>query len=408
MIGEFRYRRGELHCEGVKVKEIGESVGTPVYIYSYKAIVKKYAELNKAFASLSPLICFSVKANSNLSICRVLTKEGAGLEIVSGGELYRAKRIRAHPKKIIFTGVGKREEEIREAVEYGVLLIYAESEQELELLEKVAKEKRKRIKVGLRINPDVLAGGHKYIQTGKKESKFGLPLKRVKKIFMQRKQSPYIELCALHFHLGSYITTPQPFVDTLKRVIPLVKELEEMGIGIGYLDIGGGFYQPAEEFAKAIIPLLKGFSARLILEPGRFLIVESGMLLSKVLYTKTQGKKRFIVVDAGMNDFIRPALYNASHQILSLHKSRGEHSKVNIVGPVCESGDFFAQGIEFPLIERGEYLAIMNTGAYGFTMSSNYNSRPRPAEVLVKEDRFYLIREREGYKDLVRGEKIWS
>ncbi len=409
-MSNFKYKRNQLYCEGVNIKQIAESAGTPVYIYSYQSLVDKYKELSQAFASLKPLICFSVKANSNLTICRILTQQGAGLDIVSGGELYRVAKIKADPKKIVFAGVGKTEEEIRQAIKTKILLINAESEQEVEEINKIAGELGRNVPVGLRINPDISGGGHHYIQTAKKEDKFGISLERAKEIFLKREKFPHLNICGIHFHLGSQIATSQPFARALKKVISLTKQLRKNGIKLNYLDIGGGFFGSANKFAQAILPLIKGLGAKLILEPGRFLTAESGILLAKVLYIKERKDgKRFIIVDAGMNDFIRPSLYNAYHEIIPVVRkpqTANRKPQTDIVGPVCESGDFFAKDRKLPLVKIGDFLAVMDAGAYGFAMTSNYNSRPRPAEILVKKDKFYLICEREVYKDLIRREKI--
>jgi len=431
-MSNFKYKRNQLYCEAVPLKQIAESAGTPVYIYSYQSLVGRYKELKQAFASAHPLICFSVKANSNLTICKVLSEQGAGLDIVSGGELYRAKKIKVDPQKIVFAGAGKTEEEIREAIKAKILLINAESEQEVEEIDRIAGELGRKIRVGLRINPDVPGGGHRYIQTAKEENKFGISLKEAKELFLKKEKFSHLNICGIHFHLGSQITTPQPFVRALKKIVPLIQELKKKGVEISYLDIGGGFFGVANKFARAILPLVKGLEinpvrsksrfmgtapaehqgtsngVKLILEPGRFLTAESGILLTKVLYIKKREEgKRFIIVDAGMNDFIRPALYNAYHEVIPVVRkplNPQPSTLSDVVGPVCESGDFFAKDRNLPLLKSGDFLAVMESGAYGFVMASNYNSRPRPAEILVKEDKFYLIRERERYRDLIRGE----
>lgn len=406
----FRYKRNQLCCEDVQLKEIVESIGTPVYIYSEQSIVDKYKELKQAFASVEPLICYSVKANSNLTICNILIKQGAGLDIVSGGELYRASKIKADSQKIVFAGVGKTEQEIREAIKAKVLLINAESEQEIEKINRVGKELKKKVAVGLRINPDVSGGGHHYIQTAKKENKFGISLEKTKELFLKKEKFSHLNICGIHLHLGSQIITTQPFVKAIKKIIPLIKQLRKNGAKLSYLDIGGGFFGAADKFAQAILPLIKDLDLKLILEPGRFLTAESGVLLTQVLYIKERkDSKKFIIVDAGMNDFMRPVLYNAYHKIIPLVVPRSPlpaSRKYDVVGPVCESGDFFAKDRNLPLVKTGDFLAVMDVGAYGFSMASNYNSRPRPPEILVKKNKFYLIRQREEYKDLIRGEKI--
>ncbi len=421
-MSNFKYKRNRLYCEDIEVSEIAKNISTPAYVYSYQSIVDKYKELKSAFANIKPLICFSMKANSNLSICRILTEQGAGLDIVSGGELYRAAKVKADFRRIVFAGAGKTEQEIREALKLNILLINAESKEEVEKVNTLAGGLKKKVQIALRVNPNVSGGAHQYIQTAKKENKFGISLEEAKKIFLQRKKFIHLNICGIHFHLGSQITTNQPFTKALKKVIPFLSKLRKQGIEIKYLDIGGGFFQSAKQFAQAILPLLSNLNICLIMEPGRFLIAESGILLTKVLYLKKRKTgKNFIIVDAAMNDFIRPSLYNVSHRIVPLKKTpitssaKGEvrqrrqpavTKRYDIVGPVCESGDFLAKNVNVPFIKTGDFLAIMDTGAYGFAMASNYNSRPRPAEVLVKKNKFYLIREREEYKDLIRKEKL--
>ncbi len=409
-MSNFKYKRNQLYCEDVQLKEVAESAGTPLYIYSEQSLIDKYKELKQAFAFVKPLICYSVKANSNLAICSILTKQGAGLDIVSGGELYRATKIKANCKKIVFAGVGKTEQEIKQAIKANILLINAESKQEVERIDEIADKLGKRVQIGLRLNPNISAGGHGYIQTAKEENKFGISLQEIKEIFLQKEKFPHLDICGIHFHLGSQITHPQPFVKALKKTISLIQQLGNKQIKISYLDIGGGFFQPPLQFAQAILPLIKNLKAKLILEPGRYLTAGSGILLTKVLYIKErkQGKK-IVIVDAGMNDFLRPSLYDAHHEILPVIRTpNNEHRTTNtdIVGPVCESGDFFAKDRKLALFKNGDFLAVLDTGAYGFSMASNYNSRLRPAEVLIKGNKFFLVREREEYKDLIRREKI--
>jgi diaminopimelate decarboxylase len=413
----FRYKEGELFCEEVPLSQVAENVGTPLYLYSYNSLVSGYRQVFQAFSKLSPLICYSVKANANLTLCRILATEGAGADILSGGELYKALEAGFPAQKIVFAGPGKNEEEIEYALRENIFIFNVESPGELRLIEKLSRQLNQIARISLRINPDVEAKTHRYITTGKKENKFGLEFDEAKKLYPWIKKSSFLEPIGIHFHLGSQITSLQPYLRTLKKILNFLELLKEKGLNLKYVDIGGGFGISYEEgklplnindLAEKIYPLLKKSGAKLILEPGRFLVGPAGVLITQVLYKKSRGKKRFIIVDAGMNDLIRPSLYGAYHQIKKLKEPEKAYfpEVVDVVGPVCESGDFFAQGRELPSIEEGEYLAIMDTGAYCFSMSFTYNARPRPAEVLVKKDRWWVIRAREIYEDLVKDESI--
>jgi len=411
---EFKYRGNELYCEDVGISRIAASVGTPFYLYSYKTFLDHYDKLRDAFSSVRPLICFSVKSNSNLAVLRALVKNGAGLDIVSGGELYRARRAGADPRKIVYAGVGKRRDEIKDAIRAGILLFNVESEEELEEIQRVAASLRKKVNVALRINPDVVPHTHAYVATGKGETKFGLDFEAVYRIFASRKRYPDLNICGVHIHIGSQILDAAPFEKAVKKVLAFIKS---RGISVDYFNIGGGLGiiysmehpQTARSFAKRILPLLKRSRLKIILEPGRFISGNSGVLVTKVLYNKTTPRKKFVIVDSGMSDLIRPSLYEAYHNIVPVRMDRDEQrhqEKVDVVGPICESGDFLAKDRLLSPVERGDLLAVMGAGAYGFTMSSNYNSRPRPAEVMVIKGKFYVIRERERYGDLIRGEKV--
>ncbi len=411
---EFKYRGNELYCEDVGISRIAASVGTPFYLYSYKTLLDHHNKLRDAFRSVKPLICFSVKSNSNLAVLRALVKNGAGLDIVSGGELYRARRAGADPKKIVYAGVGKRRDEIENAIRAGILLFNVESEEEMEEIQRVAASLRKRVNVALRINPDVVPHTHAYVATGKGETKFGLDFETVYRIFASRKRYPDLNICGVHIHIGSQILGAAPFEKAIKKVLTFIKS---RGISVDYFNIGGGLGiiysmehpQTAKSFAKRILPLLKRSRLKIILEPGRFISGNSGVLVTKVLYNKTTPRKRFVIVDTGMSDLIRPSLYEAYHSIVPVRTDRDAQrhpEKVDVVGPICESGDFLAKDRLLPPVERGDLLAVLGAGAYGFTMSSNYNSRPRPAEVMVIKGKFYVVRQRENYSDLVRGEKI--
>ncbi|MDP3787060.1 MAG: diaminopimelate decarboxylase [Candidatus Omnitrophota bacterium] len=411
---EFKYRGNELYCEGVGISGIAASVGTPFYLYSYKTLLDHYNKLRDAFRPVKPLICFSVKSNSNLAVLRALVKNGAGLDIVSGGELYRARRAGADPKKVVYAGVGKRRDEIEDAVRAGILLFNVESKEELEEIQRIAASLRKRVNVALRINPDVAPHTHAYVATGKGETKFGLDFETVYGIFASHKRYPNLNIRGVHIHIGSQILDAAPFEKAIKKVLGFVKNRR---ISVDYFNIGGGLGiiysmehpQTARSFAKRVLPLLKRSGLKIILEPGRFISGNSGVLVTKVLYNKTTPRKKFVIVDTGMSDLIRPSLYEAYHNIVPVRIDRDAQrhpEKVDVVGPICESGDFLAKDRPLPPVNKGDLLAVMGAGAYGFTMSSNYNSRPRAAEVMVIKGKFYVVRESENYGDLVRGEKV--
>jgi len=409
---EFRYKRNQLYCEGVRISKIARKFSTPFYLYSYKTIVGHYRKLKSAFSSVRPLICFSVKANSNLAILRALVKEGAGLDIVSGGELYKARKAKVDPRKIVYAGVGKTEKEIFEAVKASILFFNVESEGELALINRVAFRCKKKVNIALRINPDIRPKTHKYITTGTRESKFGLGFDAARVIFKRQSQYTNVRINGLHVHIGSQITEARPFVAALKRVLRFI---DVNHLNVEWLNIGGGLGivyaserpQTAEQFAKKILPLLKKRKIRLILEPGRFVVGNGGILVTRVIYTKKSAGKNYCIVDAGMNDLLRPSIYEAYHQILPIVRSRGSRAKVyDVVGPICESGDFLGKGRRLPVQGMGDILAVMGAGAYGFSMSSNYNARPRVAEVMVIKGKAYLIRKPEKYRDLVRGESL--
>ncbi len=415
----FDYRDNELYCEDVKIEDVDRKVGTPFYLYSQKRIANNYRAFDEAFKEIDHLICYSYKANSNLSICKLLKEQGAGADIVSGGELYKALKVGVDPKKIVFSGVGKTQEEIEYALKSDILMLNVESIPELELTNKIAGKLKKKASVALRINPDIDPNTHPHISTGLAKSKFGIDISGAKEAYKKAEELKNIETMGIHMHIGSQITELEPFVDSLEKIVELIKELEKEGIKLRYLDIGGGLgisYKKDEkaptsgEFAKKLLPLIKRLKYRIILEPGRAIIGDAGILVTKVLYIKKTKEKTFVIVDAAMNNLIRPTLYNAYHEIISIKKLRTTNSElrttVDIVGPVCESGDYFAKNRELPEVKSGDLLAILDAGAYGFSMSSNYNARPKVAEVLVKKDRYRIIRKREDYSDLIRGEEI--
>jgi len=413
---EFKYIGNQLYCEDVKIADLAEKFGTPLYVYSYHTLIDHFVKLKKAFAKVDPLICYSVKANSNLAILRALIDKGAGLDIVSGGELFRAVRAGCPAERIVYASVGKTDKEITEAIKLGILFFNVESFSELENINRIAKKLGKFTKVAIRINPDVEPKTHKFITTGKITNKFGIDLKSAYDTLLLGSRFSNLKISGLHIHIGSQITESAPFVAAITKVINFIDELRKAGVFLEYLNIGGGLGiiydnetpQTALNYAKKVLPLLKKTGLKIIMEPGRFIVGNAGILLTKVLYIKSTPKKKFIIVDAGMNDLIRPSLYGAYHQILPAitDNRKPKAEKVDVVGPICESGDFFAKERKIPPLSEGDCLAVMSAGAYGFSMSSNYNSRRRLAEVIVVKDQVFVVRERDSYEDLVRNEKI--
>lgn len=412
----FNYKNDELYCEDVKVADILKQVGSPAYIYSTKTFVEHLKKIQKAFESVDPLICYSMKANSNLAILKTMLNHGSGLDIVSGGELYRAKQVGCPPEKIVFAGVGKSEEEIEEAIRYGILFFNVESIPELELINKVAVRLNAKARVSLRVNPGVDPHTHHYIATGKAESKFGIDMELAKKAFENHAKYPGLSLSAIHCHIGSQITKGEPFVEAFKKVLVFIDEIEKGGITIEYLNLGGGLGviydnekpQTAQEFAEKILPIFKGRKFRLVFEPGRFISANGGILVTKVLYVKQTKVKNFAIIDAAMNDLLRPSLYEAYHDVWLLKQKKEEAKKFvyDVVGPVCESGDVLARERHLPELKSEDLIALRSAGAYGFVMSSTYNSRPKLPEVLVKGDKFEIVRKRENYATLIEGETI--
>ena len=411
---EFTFKNNELYCETIRVGDIAKRIPTPFYLYSYKTLLDHYRKIRRAFSSIKPLICFSVKSNSNLAVLKALVKNGAGLDIVSGGELYRARLVGASPEKIVYAGVGKKADEIGNAIKFGILFFNVESEEELEEIQRIAHSMKKRVRVGLRINPDVIPKTHDYIVTGKGESKFGLDFETAHKIFNSKWRFPNLDICGVHIHIGSQILTSEPFENAIKKVLSF---LNKERIPVKYFNIGGGLGivyslenpQTAKSFAKKVLPMLKKSRLKIILEPGRFISGNSGVLVTKVIYTKRTPRKKFIIVDSGMNDLLRPSLYEAYHKIVPVklaENSSDTSERLDVVGPICETGDFLGKDRFLPQLNRGDLLAVMGAGAYGFTMSSNYNSRPRAAEVMVIGKGFHVVRRHENYRDLTRGEVI--
>ncbi|MFA5060207.1 MAG: diaminopimelate decarboxylase [Candidatus Omnitrophota bacterium] len=411
---DFLFKNNELYCEKVKVSTIAQKAGTPLYIYSRKTLVDHFTKIKKAFAPVAPTICFAMKSNDNLSVVKTLLNEGAGLDIVSGGELQKALKLGANPQKVVFASVGKTEAEITLAIRTGILFFNVESVPELDEINRIAKRLKKVTQVALRINPDVEAATHHFVTTGTLKNKFGIDLRSARQIFKSRGKYSNIKINGLHVHIGSQITTSAPFITAIKKVLEFIQTLRNDGIVLEYLDIGGGLGiiyrdekpQTAQEFANAVLPLLQKTGLKVIMEPGRFIVGNAGIFVTRVLYIKDNGFKKFMIVDGGMNDLIRPSLYHAYHEIVPIKKTNAKPQTFDVVGPVCESGDFFAKDRKLPTVKKDALLAVMSAGAYGFAMSSNYNARPRSAEVLVDGNKFAVVRKRETFKDLIRGEVI--
>jgi len=410
----FQYRSGELFAESVAVRKIAQAVGTPTYIYSLAAITSHYQGFDSALKKIPHLICFSMKCNSNLAILRTFSNLGGGVDIVSQGELFRAILAGADPRKIVFSGVGKNTDEIAYALKQKILMFNVESEQELHTINRVAQDMRKKAPIALRVNPNIDPKTHPYITTGMKKSKFGIQIEEAMRIYKDAAKLKGIEVLGVDCHIGSQLTQIRPFSDALKKVVRLVEQLRQAGIGIKYLDLGGGLGIRYDEenpptptqYAQAIYEQIKDLGLTLILEPGRVMMGNAGILVTQMLYTKDRDNKKFFIVDAAMNDLIRPAFYDSYHEIVPVVKGTRKRVKVDVVGPVCETGDFLAIDRVLPAMEPGELVAIRSAGAYGFAMASNYNSRPKACEVLVKGKEFFVIRKRESYRDLVRGETI--
>lgn len=407
------YKNRELHFEQVPLREIAESVGTPVYVYSRGALEYWFREFDSAFSEVPHTTCFAVKSNSNVHVLKALKELGAGADTVSAGEIFRALTAGIDPKKIVFAGVGKREDELLFAVEREILMVNVESEGELYTLERVARRLGKRAPLAIRVNPDVNPKTHPYISTGLKEAKFGVTFEKALNLYRYAKESRWLNPVGIHFHIGSQITDVSAFGEATRKVADFVKELLSLGLEIEYFDAGGGLginYRPDEEpvpskrLADEVIPVVKSLGCHLILEPGRRISGNAGVLITRVLYVKRRENKTFYVVDAGMNDIARPALYGAYHHIVPLQEKEGETVVADVVGPICETGDIIARERELPLLKEGDYIAVLSAGAYGFTMASNYNSRPRPAEVMVEGEDFRIIRQRETLSDLIARE----
>jgi diaminopimelate decarboxylase len=410
----FPYRHGQLCCEAVPLTKLADAVGTPAYVYSKAALLESYAAYDHAFKDVPHLVCYSIKANSNLAVIATLARAGAGADIVSGGELQRALRAGVPGKKIIFSGVGKTREEMRDALKAEILLFNVESMGELRALDEVARELGTRAPVALRVNPDVDPQTHKYIATGLRHAKFGIPYTQALSAYEEAARLPGLQVVGADMHIGSQLTKTSPLGDAVARVGALVKQLRERGIEITTVDVGGGLgirYHDEKppthaEYATVLLPALKELGVTVLLEPGRSIVGNAGALLTRVLYHKETDAKTFVVVDAAMNDLVRPAFYDSYHAIVPVAETRAAApvETVDVVGPICESGDFFAKDRALPRTEEGDLVAILSAGAYGFVMASNYNTRPRPVEVLVDGDRYTIVRRRETFEDLVAGE----
>jgi diaminopimelate decarboxylase len=412
----FTYRHGELACESVSLRALADTVGTPTYVYSRGALLDGLTAYDRAFQDVPHLICYAVKANSNLAVLSILARAGAGADIVSGGELYRALRAGVPPQKMVFSGVGKSRDEIRDALKADILLFNVESLSELKAVDEVARALGTRAPVALRVNPDVDPQTHPYIATGLRTSKFGIPIDQARAAYREAARMAGVRVVGADMHIGAQLTKAAPFAEALARLAALVKQLHEDGIEIRLLDVGGGLgiryrdEQPPShrEYAALLLPALRELGVTAVLEPGRSIVGNAGLLLTRVLYLKETGAKRFVIVDAAMNDLIRPVLYGAYHEIRPVDERRlaGPAETVDVVGPVCESGDFLAKERALPPVQEGDLLAVMSAGAYGFVMASNYNTRPRAAEALVDGNGYTIVRRRETYEDLVAGETV--
>jgi len=409
----FNYKDNRLFAEDVDINTLAGKYGTPLYVYSKRTLVEHFRKIKDAFEGLDTLICYSIKANSNLAVLSAMREEGAGFDIVSGGELYRSLNAGADPAKIVYAGVGKTKEEIRYALKTGILMFNVESAEELKTINNVAKSMKKKADVALRINPDVDAHTHDYITTGKKENKFGIDIVLARTLFNSARKYMHINLIGVDMHIGSQITTVGPYLEAIKKVAAFIQELRADGAAIEYFNIGGGMgiiyneEKPttADSFAGAVKPLIAGLRLKIILEPGRFIVGNAGILVTKVIYNKKGRNKNFLIVDAGMNDLIRPSLYGAYHKIIPVNVVKAKVELYDIVGPICESSDFLGKDRHLPRLDEGDLLAVRSAGAYGFAMSSNYNSRPRAAEVMVSGSKYSLVRERETWSDLILKEK---
>jgi diaminopimelate decarboxylase len=412
----FVYRGGSLFCEDVSLTDLARDYGTPAYVYSQNAVTSRLCAYREALAGIPHRICYAVKANSNLALLEVLAQEGAGFDIVSGGELFRVLAAGADASKVVFSGVGKTRDEIRFALERGIHSFNCESESELENLGVAASELGATASIALRVNPDVDASTHPYISTGLKEHKFGIDIAEVERVYEQVRTCPNMVADGVSCHIGSQLLSIEPLLEAADKMLALVERLRAKGFPIRHLDLGGGLgvpYRPSDtpssirEFIRHLRHRIEAAGLEIMLEPGRSIAAEAGVLLARVLFTKQNGNKTFVILDAGMNDLIRPTLYRAHHEIVPVVVRPARTIVADIVGPVCETGDFFARDREIPEPRAGDLVALRTAGAYGFVLASNYNSRPRPCELLVNGGAIHAARRRETYEDLVRGEALW-
>ncbi|MEO7933906.1 MAG: diaminopimelate decarboxylase [Chthoniobacterales bacterium] len=422
----FQYQNGRLRCEDVDLETLANQHGTPLYVYSSATILDHYRRLDRAMAELDHQICYAVKANSNLAVLNLLAKEGCSFDIVSGGELFRVLKAGGAASKCTFAGVGKTTEEIEQGLREGIHSFNVESEAELLRINEVAQRLNLRAPVAIRVNPNVEAGTHKYISTGKSDNKFGIGIDRIRDVYAAAAKLPHLHLRGVQMHIGSQITKSAPFANAVTKMLPLVADLKR-DHGIEFFSIGGGLgivyhdsigagqeawwkqeESPAitiEEYAQSVVPLLKNLGVKILFEPGRLIVGNAGVLLTRVHYVKQAESKKFVIVDAGMNDLIRPALYQGFHEVVPVRKAEDVITeRIDLVGPVCESGDFFAQDRDVSPLTQDAVVALMSAGAYGFAMASNYNSRPRPAEILVTRDKASVVRRRETWDELIAGE----
>lgn len=394
----FSYKNNLLYAEDVNILNITKKIKTPFYLYSKKTILRHFFQIKDAFKEIQPLICFSIKSNANPKVLKTLKKAGSGFDIVSGGELKKALKAGVSGQKIVFAGIGKTSEEIKKAIKSNIFMFNCESSNEILLINKIAEQLKKKITIAIRINPDIIPQTHKYITTGKKETKFGISIYEIKNVLKILKQCSNISLKGIHFHIGSQITEVSPYIKAIKKILNLIKEIQKHHFVIEYLNIGGGLGiiyknekpQTPDEFARKIIPLIKNKNLKLILEPGRYIVGNAGVLITKVIYIKKSLNKTFVIVDAGMNTLIRPSLYEAYHEIIPLKQTKHKF-KVDVVGPICETGDFFAKNRLIGKVCENNYLAIKSAGAYGRVMASTYNARPLPPEVMVSGKKFRKV-----------------
>jgi diaminopimelate decarboxylase len=418
-MNHFQYKGDELCCEDVPLAKIAADVGTPTYVYSHATLSRHYKVFDDGLSGVDHLICFSVKANSNLAVLRLLFSLGSGADIVSAGELYRAMRAGGDPKKVVFSGVGKTEPEIRYALETGILAFNVESRDELLEIQRIASEMNVRAPIALRVNPDVDAETHPYISTGLQKNKFGIPMGRAREVYGEAVAMSHIDIVGIDCHIGSQLTKTSPFADAIARIRELVLALRDDGVKVKYIDIGGGLGIPYEEetdlptpadygaAVKQAIAPLSDLDLTVICEPGRVIAGNAGVLLTRVLYHKSTDVKNFTIIDAAFNDLLRPAFYQSHHGIKPVHRDpKAEQWVADVVGPICETGDFLARDRKMPKTKQGDLLAFMSAGAYGFVMASNYNTRPRAAEVLVQGDQYWVVRKRETLEDLLANEQI--